>query len=149
MSRVEVAKTYFADHFNCAQSVFVAFAPDFGLSVDQSLKVACAFGAGMGRQQHTCGAVTGALMAIGLKYGKALHDKDEMKSLTYAKTVQFFDAFKKIHGSVNCCELLDGLDMNNPNDMEQIKSRDLFNTLCPKYVASAVEIAEMLIDEAV
>jgi C_GCAxxG_C_C family probable redox protein len=65
MKRTEQAENYFSNHFNCSQSVLSAFASDLRLSIDNSLKVACAFGAGMGRQQHTCGAVTGALMAIG------------------------------------------------------------------------------------
>lgn len=147
MNRVEIAGNYFANGYNCSQAVFASFAPDYGLSVDNSLKIACAFGGGMGRQQQTCGAVTGALMVLGLKYGKALNDDEGKKKLTYIKTTEFFEAFKKQHGSTNCKALLDGLDMNDQIDMEQIKNRDLFNTLCPIYVVSAVEIAELLIDE--
>jgi hypothetical protein len=40
----------------------------------------------MGRQQHICGAITGALMVLGLKYGKGLNDPEERKKNTYAKT---------------------------------------------------------------
>ncbi len=144
MNRTERAKEFFANHYNCSQSVLTAFAPELGLSVDQSLKVACAFGAGMGRQQLTCGAVTGALMALGLKYGKALNDSEDKKLNTYAKTQAFCEAFKKEHGSINCRELLNGLDMNNPKDKERILADDLFNTKCPVYVASAVQIAEQI-----
>jgi C_GCAxxG_C_C family probable redox protein len=70
MTKKELAIHYFTHHFNCSQSVFTAFAPDFGISADESLKIACAFGGGMGRRQLTCCAVTGALMALGLKYAK-------------------------------------------------------------------------------
>jgi C_GCAxxG_C_C family probable redox protein len=142
MNHVERAKNYFSCKYNCSQSVLAAFAPELGLTVDQCLKVACAFGAGMGRQQHTCGAVTGALMVLGLKYGKGQNDPDEKKSETYAKTVAFCEAFKKEHGSINCRELLNGLDMSNPLEMERIQSEDLFNTKCPNYVATAVQIVE-------
>ena len=144
MSKSEVAKNYFANQFNCAQSVFVAFATDYGFSVDDGLKVACAFGGGMGRQQHTCGAVSGALMAIGLKYGKALNDDEEKKAMTYAKTCEFFKEFEKVHGSTNCKSLLKGYDMSIAAELDKIKSQNLFGTLCPKYVESAVEIAERL-----
>jgi len=146
MNRKERAKNYFANHYNCSQSVLAAFAPDLGLTVDQSLKVACAFGAGMGRQQLTCGAVTGALMVLGLKYGKGQNDPDEKKSETYIKTAAFCETFKKEHGSINCRELLDGLDMNNIKDKERILADDLFNTKCPVYVANAVQIAEQIIN---
>jgi hypothetical protein len=66
---------------------------------------------------------------------------------TYAKTVTFFKKFIKEHGSVNCRELLDGLDMNNPADLERIQSEELFNTRCPHYVATATQIVEQMFDE--
>jgi C_GCAxxG_C_C family probable redox protein len=143
-TRAENASRYFANGFNCAQSVFVVFGPEYGLSTDQSLKVACAFGGGMGRQQQTCGAVTGALMALGMKYGKADNDPEEMKKLTYDKTFSFFNEFEKQFGSTNCRTLLNGLDMNNADDMQRISKGDLFKTLCPKYVSGAVNILEEL-----
>ncbi len=147
MNRIERAKNYFANHYNCSQSVLTAFAPELGLTVDQSLKVASAFGAGMGRQQHTCGAVTGALMVLGLKYGKALNDSDEKKLNTYAKTVALFEAFKEKHGSINCRDLLGGLDMSKPSDKKRIQSEDLFNTKCPFYVETAVCLVEQIINK--
>ncbi len=144
MSKTITAQKYFANKFNCSQSVFTAFAPELGIPVDSSLKIACAFGAGMSRKQYTCGAVTGALMAIGLKFGKGITDTDEKKQLTYQKTTQFFNDFKAIHGSINCKDLLRGLDMNNPDDMEIIQFEDMFTKLCPKYIATAVQITEQL-----
>jgi C_GCAxxG_C_C family probable redox protein len=145
MSRSKIATDYFGSGYNCAQSVFAAFAADFDMPIDTGLKVSCAFGGGMGRRQKTCGAVTGALMALGMKYGKALNEPEEKKKLTYDKTALFFAEFEKLHGSSNCKFLLNGLDMNAPGDMEKIKSQNLFSTLCPKYVESAVQIAEKLV----
>ena len=79
MKRSEKALSYFNNSFNCAQSVITSFSPELGLSEDDCLKVSCAFGAGMGKQQHTCGAVSGALMVLGLKFGKALNDNEQKK----------------------------------------------------------------------
>jgi C_GCAxxG_C_C family probable redox protein len=98
----------------------------------------------MGRQQLTCGAVTGALMVLGLKYGKGLNDPEEMKKLTYSKALEFFEEFKKIHGSTNCRELLDGLNMSDPEDHKKIMDRKLFDIKCEKYVSDAVKITEKL-----
>jgi len=145
MKKSEKAVEYFRNKFNCSQSVFVVFAADKGISENDSLKVACAFGGGMGRQQLTCGAVTGALMAIGMKYGKALNDPEENKQLTYAKTREFFEEFNKIHGSTNCRDLLNGLDMNNPEDHKKITDLKLFDIKCERYVSDAVKITEKLI----
>ena len=54
-----------AVHYNCAQSVLIPFAEDFGMSREEAFRVAANFGAGM-RMGSVCGAVTGALMALGL-----------------------------------------------------------------------------------
>jgi C_GCAxxG_C_C family probable redox protein len=144
MKRSENAVDYFRKKFNCSQAVFTVFGKDHGLSEDACLKVSCAFGGGMGRQQLTCGAVTGALMALGIKYGKALNDPEEKKQKTYAVTREFFQRFTELNGSVNCKVLLDGLDMNDPDDHKKIMERKLFDIKCEKYVADAVEIVEKL-----
>ena len=144
MKRSENAVDYFRNRFNCSQAVFTVFGKDYGLSENDCLKVSCAFGGGMGRQQLTCGAVTGALMTLGLKYGKALNDPEEKKQKTYAVTREFFQRFTELNGSVNCKALLDGLDMNDPGDHKKIMERKLFDIKCEKYVADAVEIVETL-----
>ena len=141
-SKCEQAMEYFRSGFNCAQSVLAPFGPDYELSEEHCLKVACAFGAGMGRQQHTCGAVTGALMVLGLQYGKGKTDDNAKKLDTYEKTRAFFKAFSEKHGSIGCLELLDGLRMDNPADMKKIEELDLHNTRCAKLVKDAVELVE-------
>ncbi len=144
MKKADKAIEYFRSKFNCSQSVFTVFGTEYGLPENDSLKVACAFGGGMGRQQHTCGAVTGAMMALGLKYGKALHDTEEKKQLTYSKTRELFAEFIKLHGTTNCRELLDGLDLNNPEDHEKIIQQRLFDIKCEKYVTDSVTIVEKI-----
>ena len=145
MTKSEKAAKYFANNYNCSQSVFTAIGQDFGLTEDQCFKTACAFGAGMGRQQHTCGAVTGALMAIGLKYGKGVNDSNQKKVETYQKAVALMNAFKQKNGSINCKELLNGLDMNNDADMKKISEMRLFETNCLGYVKYATELAEEMV----
>jgi C_GCAxxG_C_C family probable redox protein len=126
--------------------VITVFGNEFGLSENDCLKVSCAFGGGMGRQQHTCGALTGALMVLGLKYGKALNDPEEKKSFTYSKARELFLEFKKLHGSTICLDLLNGLNMNDPDDNRKIKELKLFDIQCEKYVADAVKISEKLLE---
>ena len=147
MNKQEKSIKYFRNKFNCSQSVFTVFGTDYGLSEDDCLKIACAFGGGMGRQQFTCGAVTGALMAIGLKYGKGLHDDEDKKVHTYAMTNEFFEEFINLHGALNCRELLDDLDLTDPGDYNIIKDRNLFENRCEKCVADAVAITERLLGE--
>jgi C_GCAxxG_C_C family probable redox protein len=145
MNRSEKAISYFNNSFNCSQSVLAAFAPSLGISEDDSLKIACAFGAGMGRQQLICGVVTGALMALGLQHGKALHDDESRKQQTYTLTREFCDEFMQKNGSLNCRELLLGLDMNDPKDNLKIKELGLHDSHCSRFVKDAVEIVEKML----
>lgn len=145
MNRQKKAIMYFRNKFNCSQSVLTVFGTESDLSENECLKIACAFGGGMGRLQHTCGAVTGALMVLGLKYGKAINDPEEKKEFTYSKTREFFEEFTKLNGSVNCRELLNGLDMNDPEDHKKIIDQKLFDIKCEKYVADAVDIIEKIV----
>lgn len=145
MNKHEKAISYHRNKFNCSQSVLAVFADDFAISEDLCLKISCAFGGGMGRLQHTCGAVTGALMALGLKYGKALNDPDDKKLMTYEKTKEFFSEFTKLHGSTNCRELLGGLDLNDPVDYKTVTDQNLFQVRCEKYITDAIDITEKLL----
>ena len=146
MDKQTRAISFFRGQFNCSQSVLATFGPEGGLSEDESLRIATAFGAGMGRQQHICGAITGALMVLGLKYGKGLNDPEERKTFTYVKTKEFFDEFRRLNGSVNCIDLLEGLDINNPEDHKLIEEQHFFVIRFEKYVSDAVNILIMLTD---
>jgi len=146
MKKSEIAKNYFSTTFNCSQSVLASFGKDYGLTEDLSLKISCAFGGGMARQQMTCGVVTGALMAIGLAFGRGAGDPQANTLTTYDKTKEFFTEFRKRHGSIICKELLQGLDMNNPEDKIKIDELKLFQNVCMKYVQDAVEISERIIN---
>jgi C_GCAxxG_C_C family probable redox protein len=145
MNRQETAIKYFRNKFNCSQSVLTVFGSEYGISENDCLKIACSFGGGMGRQQHTCGAVTGALMVLGLKYGKGQNDPEEKKEFTYSKTREFFREFEKLHGSTVCWDLLNGLDMNDPEDHKKIIEEKLFDINCEKYVTDAVTIIEGIV----
>ncbi len=141
MSKVEKAIALF-EKFNCAQSVFAGCGPHEGMSEPMCLTVAGPFGAGMGRQGEVCGAVTGALMVIGVRYGQEMAtDPAAGRGPVYARVKAFMDAFQKQHGGLLCRELT-GCDLRTPEGQEQFKSCDLHHTLCRKLVADAVELLE-------
>lgn len=149
MTKSEEAIQYFNAGFNCAQSVLAPFGSTYDISEEHCLKVACAFGAGIGRQQQTCGAVTGAAMVLGLHFGKGKHDDNARKLLSYDKTRALFKEFTDKHGSVSCLELLDGLRMNDVADMKKIEELGLHHTKCVKYVGDAAEMAERMTGDTI
>lgn len=145
-TRSEKAVYTFDNGYNCSQSVFSVFAEEFGLSRELSLRLAGPLGAGIGRRQETCGAVTGALMALGLKYGKGETGSDEDKKRAFAKAEALMQAFEARHGSVRCLTLLDGHRMDSPGGAAAIAAAQMFDTRCAEYVKTSVELAESLME---
>jgi len=143
------ASETFRSGFNCSQSVLSVFAEDFGLTKDTCLRLASPFGSGIARLQETCGAITGALMAIGLKYGKGEHDEEVAKAQAYKLSQELIAKFKEQHGSICCRNLLEGLNINTPEGMAEIQKRDLYKCNCSKYVQEAVLITEAILSERV
>lgn len=145
MDSVERATLSFREGFNCAQAVLLAYGPELGLNRELALKVAGAFGGGMGRQGGTCGAVTGAFMTIGLRCGVAKPD-EESKERTYRLVRKFTEAFKARNRTIICRELL-GLDISTVEGRKEAAEKKLFTTLCPKLVRDAAEIIGQMLQE--
>lgn len=141
MTRLERALELFSKQFNCAQSVFGTFGPGAGLDERQCLKLAAPLGGGLGRLGETCGAVNGALLVIGLRYGEPAAIDPQAKTELYARVREFVAAFKARNPSITCRELL-GCDISTPEGFQQARERGLFEKWCPKYVRDAVEILE-------
>jgi C_GCAxxG_C_C family probable redox protein len=139
MNRVEQAVSCYKGGFSCAPAVLSAYASEFGLDIETALKIATGFGAGMGRMGETCGAVTGAFMVIGLKYGKSKADDNQAREKTYELVREFVSRFKARNGSIVCKELL-GCDLSTPEGMKLAKETGVAATLCPKFVQNAAEI---------
>ena len=136
----------FKNNYNCAQSVLSTFSEQFGLSKDSALKLANTFGAGIVYQQHTCGAVNGALMTIGLKFGKGEHGTDADKETANDMASHFIAEFKKINGSINCLQLLEEINISSPEGIALARERNIFQTHCEKYVKDAVSITEKIVN---
>lgn len=140
MTKADRALELFSDNFNCSQAVFTAFASDFGIDEELALKIGTSFGGGA-RNGEICGAISGALMVLGLKYGHYQSDNNEQKSRAYAIAVEYTKRFKELTGSIVCRDLL-GYDLTIPEDMAYIKEKNLFKEICPRMVKSAVEVLE-------
>ncbi len=116
----------------------------YGLDHDTALKLATGFGGGMARFGRTCGAVSGAFMVIGLKYGMGINDNIEVKEKTYQVIRKFSDRFQEINGSVICRELL-GCDINTPEGIDYYNQNEFFEKKCLKYVKNAAEVLEEIL----
>ena len=144
MSKSDTAVKCFMDGFNCAQAVLSAYSEEFNMSKEMAYKVAGAFGSGMGQLGETCGAVTGALMVIGLKYGKYQLADTTSKDKTYVCVKQYSDMFKQQYGSIKCQDLIN-FDLSKADELIKARESGVFRTICHKLIASSVEMVEKVI----
>jgi C_GCAxxG_C_C family probable redox protein len=140
MSHTTEALELFAAGANCAQAVLAAFGDQTGLENDKAIRIAGSFGGGM-KQALTCGAVTGALMVLGMKYGCSDHTDMKEKARITAITRDFSTRFIARHGTMSCKDLL-GLDISTRDGHDKAAAKGLFKSECTRFIASAVEILE-------
>jgi C_GCAxxG_C_C family probable redox protein len=143
-SKSDLASEKFDAGYNCAQAVLFAFCGELGLDKDLALKVTTGLGGGMGHMQEVCGAVTGGILALGAKHGRADGAPRAATELTYAKTRELITRFKDLHGTCLCGELLPNCDLNTPAGQQKFKEQNLRNTVCMHCVRDAVRIVEEL-----
>jgi C_GCAxxG_C_C family probable redox protein len=124
---------------NCSQAVFSAYSEKLGFDEKLALSVACGFGGGMGRLQETCGAVTGAYMAIGVYACKKYTDNKDRKEMSYAMIQEFSRKFKEIHSTTDCIDLL-GVDLKTQEGNRMAREKNLFGTTCEKCISDSVRI---------
>lgn len=125
------AAELFESEYNCAQAVLGAFCENYGLDINAALKIACGLGSGV-RNADICGAVSGAVLVIGLKYG---NDKDTCNT----KTQEFTEAFKNENKHIVCRDILK-CDITKSGGREIAVSKNLFKTVCMDMVISAADI---------
>ncbi len=142
MSGVEHALQRFDEGFNCAQSVLSAFAEDLGLKEETSLLVASAFGGGM-RMAATCGALTGALMALGLAQG---FDKAEVDKKAHIEnlTKELVARWTSRIGNTDCKDIL-GIDVSKPEGRDRARATGVFDRECPRCIEQAVVLLKELL----
>lgn len=145
MNKKEKALEVFSSNFNCSQAVFSVFAEEYGLDKEIYLKIATSFGGGM-RKREVCGAVTGALMGLGLNHGHYISEDLESKDKGYALTRQFIREFEEINGSIICKNLL-GYDLSKEEDLMILKEKDIFKSVCPRCIENSVAILERILVE--
>jgi C_GCAxxG_C_C family probable redox protein len=144
MNKENIATDYFKNGFNCAQSVLIAFKDEFNISEKDLLKISCGFGGGMGGLQKTCGAVSGANMVIGLKYGKCNKEDNEAKDKTYGLVRDFDTEFKKIYKTSQCKDLL-GCDLSTEEGKNYFNDNNLKEKVCMKCVEDSVKILNKML----
>ncbi|MFX0066079.1 MAG: C-GCAxxG-C-C family protein [Candidatus Hermodarchaeota archaeon] len=139
----KVKKLFSEKNYTCSQAIFAVYGEQLGLGKvdhDTCLKIASAFSGGIARTGNVCGALTGALMALGLKYGGVKREDQEKVNDVAGKLL---NEFKALNGSIICRELINH-DLITDEDLKQAFKKEVFKN-CPKYVENVSMMLEKLL----
>lgn len=106
MNVADRAEALFMEGYNCAQAVFGAIAPEYGIDFETAMKLSSSMGGGMGRMREVCGACSGLFMAAGLSNGYSSPKDNAAKAAHYEFIRKLAEEFKAVHGSIICREIL-------------------------------------------
>ena len=137
MNQVEKAVSLFEGNVNCSQAMLIVFGEPYGLDSEIAKKLGRPFGGGIGRLAQICGAVTGAIMVLGLACDR--EDEDSAKDLVYERVREFVHRFEKLHGTSICKGLL-GADLSTEEGRQKVKEEKLTRKICPGLVRDAGEL---------
>lgn len=136
-NKIETALHNFQNDKNCSQATLLAFTEEYGLNPDLARKISAGFGGGLGREGEACGAVTGAIMALGLKFG------DLPKPEMYEKVQEFLAIFREKHQHLCCRDLL-GVDLKTAAGRAEAAEKELSRKRCDQFVTDAIRIVAQM-----
>lgn len=145
MDRVNNALNKFSRGYACSQAILTEYCELFDLDDETALKISAGFGGGM-RNGRTCGAVTGAIMVLGLKFATQNCEKADDRKKVNEAVVEFTKRFEQLQGSTDCEKLL-GCNIATADGMRKAKDENLFFTICPKCIKSSAEILETMLNK--
>lgn len=142
MTREEITDL-FMKGMDCSQVVTERFAGQMGMTKEQARKVSSCFGGGM-MCGETCGAVTGALIVLGMKYGHYMDGDMAQKERMMQKTAEFRKLFQEKYPSCICRDLL-GYDLGTPGELEKVMESGRLLSFCPGVVEAAIDVLEKVL----
>lgn len=126
------AVDWFKEGYACSTSVLLSQCDRFGMDVECAKKLSSTFGGGMGRLRKTCGALTGAMMVLGLCFGNEDPQDMDTKLFAYDKVQELFRRFEELHGTTDCADLL-----AKEVTVDQVERREHHQIICETVIADA------------
>ncbi|MBR0218249.1 MAG: C_GCAxxG_C_C family protein [Clostridia bacterium] len=147
MDHAKEAERLFLEGYNCAQAVFCAFRDVTGMELDAAARLSSSFGGGMGRLREVCGAVSGALLVLGMLRGYDDPKDPDQKKAHYALVQEFARRFQEKNGTIICRELLENVPVT-PGGVPEERTPDFYaRRPCPRLVDDAAAILDEILAE--
>jgi C_GCAxxG_C_C family probable redox protein len=135
---VDRATSYVDEGFLCVEAVFRTLADMHGTDSDLIPKVASGLAAGVARTSHICGAVSGAILGLGLWFGRNEPVEGDRKSYWYSR--RFICSWLELYPETNCTALL-GINLDDPQGMATFDTENMWDKKCREYIRDAVGLA--------
>lgn len=145
MDQAQRTVELFSDGMTCSQAMLTAFGEVDGLDIELAARLGRPLGGGMGRSGRTCGALTAAVLLLGL--ARDDEDEAEARRACFEDVQRLFERFTRLHGSAECRDLL-GADWNTAEGLRKIQGENLVRTRCPAFVRDAASILGELLRES-
>lgn len=124
--------------FNCAESVFEGVCRL--LELEAPVSCVTGFGGGVARTGSVCGALLGAIAAVGIYVGRTEPGDDEAKMKCYSLGQKVVQGFMDEMGTTICREIT-GVAMGTEDESWQQARARLKAAKCKQAIAVAVEAA--------
>lgn len=125
--------------YNCAESVLIALYEYVEPKEKNELvpKIAAGFGGGIGRCGSVCGALTGSVMAVGIKYASN-EAGAEKRAKAYAYAKMLLKKFEEQNGTTLCRDLIK-YDLSNPEEAAKFRQEGVPQKVCAKLIKTSIE----------
>ena len=136
------ALAYWQGGLFCAESVAVALARRQHVDTSLLPAIASGFCGGMGHTRGPCGAMTGAVIGLGLAFGRS--GPGDSTDRVYRAVASLVEQFTKEFGSTACAELV-GCDLATEEGQRKFRE-DGLRERCAVFTRRAAQMASDLID---
>ena len=133
---VRWAAGYAEEDFLCSEAVLMALSDCLGVSSEIIPRIAT----GIGRKGEVCGALSGGVMGLGLRFGRSTAEEEDGERRPYWFSTKFAARFREQLGHVRCEDLL-GLDLSRVEDVQTYHERGLWETTCRDIIKVATRLA--------
>jgi C_GCAxxG_C_C family probable redox protein len=130
--------------FNCAEGVFKGVVELFPDHCSTPSAVATGFGGGISGGKHSCGALTGAAMAVGALCGRLDNNESSREASKLVRTV--YERFESEFGHIDCNDLT-GHDISTPEGYNAYRADEERFPKCCSFVEFAARTAAQLAAE--
>ena len=137
---VNRAVQYTEKGFLCSEAVLLALSEAQNITSEIIPRIATGFGAGISRHGEVCGALSGAVMGLGLRFGRSQISETPQDSSPYQFGQTMVNLFASRFGNIRCRDILD-LDISSDEGRRKYRELNLWDSKCRELIRIATELA--------